>query len=133
MLYTSYGELKQEHEKKFDAVLKSSGMFFAFSKEQFDNSKTDLEPGDKYVHTYAGGYMPKSMVPKWEKDTEELQSWLMKTIDDCNLKESHIIYELRNHEAFYSYDISGAMSALPFYTEFEVQAVFNKYAPTEED
>jgi hypothetical protein len=135
MEYTSYSELKLEFEKRFSVLMKASGMFFAFSDQQMEEGKKDcpLEPGDEYIRTYAGGVMPKSKSKDWNKDTDELQVWMQQTIKENNLQESHIIYELRNHEAFYTGDIKDSMMSLPYYSEVEVRTVFYKYLALGED
>lgn len=127
MKYTIYAQVKAEKEKRFDAIMKESKMFFAFSNQQFEEGKNNcpLEPGDEYVTTYAGGIIPKSKVEQWEKDTDELNDWFTKTIQENNLKDQHILYELDNHEAFYTYSISDTKRILP-YTDEEIWAVFNK-------
>jgi hypothetical protein len=55
-----------------------------------------------------------------------LQTWFLNSVKENNLIESHILYELNNHEAFYTYDIEQAFNCLP-YSKEEVQKVFNKY------
>ena len=53
-------EAKQIKEKMMSSLLESCGVFFAFSNKQFDENKTPLKEGEKYVSIDNGGYMPKS-------------------------------------------------------------------------
>jgi len=134
MKYTKYAEVKAEKEKRFDAIIKASSMFFAFSDQQFEEGENNcpLEPGDKYVSTYAGGILPSSKVDQWNRNNDDLNFWFSKTIEENNLKEQHILYELDNHEAFYTYSIDDTKRVLP-YTDDEIWAVFNKNKHLRED
>jgi len=119
-------ELKQQQSEKYTEVLKSNNIFFAFSDKQFEENKTPLKEGEKYARLFGGGFIPSYNVESYKKQSEDLNTWFLNSVKENNLIESHILYELNNHEAFYTYDIEQASNSLP-YSKEEVQKVFNKY------
>ena len=119
-------ELKQQQSEKMTEILKGNNIFFAFSDKQFEENKTPLKKGEKYARLLGGGFIPSSNIEGYKKQSEVLQTWFLNSVKENNLIESHILYELNNHEAFYTYDIEQAFNSLP-YSKDEVQKVFNKY------
>jgi hypothetical protein len=119
-------ELKQQQSEKMTEILKGNNIFFAFSDKQFQENKTPLKEGEKYASLFGGGFIPSSNIESYKKQSEDLQTWFLNSVKENNLIESHILYELNNHEAFYTYDIEQAFNSLP-YSRDEVQKVFNKY------
>lgn len=122
-----YPEIKKEKEDKVGKLIKDCRMFFAFSTEQFNEGKTEKEPDEKYLHLGAGAYMPKSCLPKWEEGMKEINKWEKDTVKLNKLKESQILYELDNREAFYTMDIKETLEVLgEGFTYEEVLKVFNE-------
>lgn len=120
-------DLKIEKQNKVDALITASLMFFAFSNEQFDENKTPLQDGDKYVSIGMGGYLPKSKVNDWIKGLEDISKWFKAETKTQKLRKQNIAHELANHEAFYTCDISDTLDALGSdYTEEEVMEVYIK-------
>lgn len=124
---TKLNELKKIKQEKTDALFNECGVFFAFSNEQFANNKTPLKDGDKYVNFMSGGYVPKSnldaLISKFDAINEEFEQ----AMQDKELREAQILYQLLNHECYYTGDIEDTLSALGSgYTEAEVWAVYNK-------
>ena len=120
----TYKEINEEKTAKYDGLLKECNVFFAFSNNQFDENKTELEPGEKYVSMGAGGYMPKGKVEAYLNGSKEIKKWFTSEVKHC--REEHILYELANHEAFYTCSIEDAMGVLP-YTPKQVWDVYNKH------
>lgn len=119
-------QIKIEKEKKVSQLIKDSRMFFAFSTEQFQESKTEKEPEEKYVHLGAGCYLPKSKVDFYLDGSAEINKWFKETVKANKQKKALIIYELNNHEAFYTNDIEDTAAALSEdYTKEEILEVFN--------
>jgi hypothetical protein len=50
-------------------------MFFAFSTEQFNESKTPIKEGEKYLSLGAGAYMPESSAKRWISGSKEINNW----------------------------------------------------------
>ena len=71
--------------------------------------------------------MPKSNVRRFIDGQKENSDWEKKEIKSAReAKAEHILYELSNHECFYTNDISDAMSVLP-YPKKDVLKVFSQY------
>lgn len=121
-------EIKKEQEAKHSELFKKCGLFWAFSNEQFAQNKTPLEEGDKYVSIGAGGYLPKSKVDDFCAGMKEIGKWYKKEVaDNKKLRREDIIYQLGNHEAWYTHDIEDTLAALgPGYTRKEVLKIFNE-------
>jgi hypothetical protein len=121
-------EIKKEHSSRLDSLLNECKIFWAFSNEQFLANKPELEEGDKFVSIGAGGYMPKSLVDKYLQGSEELSKWYKKAIKETKgARRANIVYQLGNHEAWYTNSISDTLAALgQGYTSKEVWKVFNE-------
>lgn len=102
-------------------------MFFAFSDKQFEENKTPLKEGEKYLRMFGGSFMPAGNLEQWKAGDKEIGDWFREQIATHNLRRAHIAYELHNHEATYTYEIDQALDALgDDYTEEEVRAVFRE-------
>ena len=55
-------------------------MFFAFSNQQFDENKTELKDGDKYLSLGAGCYLPKSNYQIYVEGIKKINSEYKKEI-----------------------------------------------------
>ncbi len=121
-------ELKKRKEEKLDALIKMYGMFFAFSKKQFEENKTPLAEGDKYVSFGGGGFLPKSNAKAWQDEScAAITEFETIVGNDPVLRKENILYELENHEAFYVGDIETTLDFLgKGYTEEEVWSVYNE-------
>jgi hypothetical protein len=119
--------IKAQKEAKVSELIKACGMFFAFSNEQFEQNKTPLQDGEKYVSMGMGAYMPKGQVNAWIEGSKDIDKWYKAALKDNKLRRQNIAYELANHEAFYTCSIDDTLEALgPDYSREEVQAVYWK-------
>jgi hypothetical protein len=108
-------EIKKEGQDKLTELFNECGVFFAFSNEQFQENKTPLKEGEKYVSMGAGGYLPKGNVQTYLDGHKAITKWEKAEIKAAKEgKEQHILYELQNHECFYTGDIEDAMPVLPY-------------------
>jgi hypothetical protein len=126
----TYAEIKQTKEKATNDLFTACGVFWAFSNEQFKDglAKTTLAEGEKVVDIGAGGFVPKSNVDKLINGMKEIDDTFKTQIADTKMREKHILYELNNHEAFYTGHISDALGALgEDYTAEEVTEVYKKF------
>ena len=118
-------QIKQEQENKMTELFRLNGVFFAFSNTQFDENKTTLEEGDKYVSIRSGGYAPKSKAAAFWTGMDNLDKWYKAEIKANKARKAHILYELNNHEAYYTGCIESTLECLgEDYSEAEVLAVF---------
>lgn len=126
-----YQSIRKQASEKLNALMSECGIFFAFSNEQFAENKTPLQEGEKYVSIGAGGYMPKSKVYDYLEGSKLINQWEKSEIKKLkDGKEQHILYELRNHECFYTCDIEDAANVLP-YPKKDVWKVYLKHKELE--
>lgn len=120
-------EIKEAKQKKIDELLKRCLVFFAFSNEQFAESKTPLKEGEKYVRMGMGGFIPSGMVKEFNAGWKEVEAWYKAEIKANKARKANIAYELSNHEAYLTGDIEDTLEALgEDYTHEEVAEVFHK-------
>lgn len=120
------GALKMEREQKQSKLFTECAVFFAFSDEQFQENKTPLQEGEKYVRLGMGGFLPKGKLDQFLEGMDTINKWFKGATSGKELRKAHILYELNNHEAFYTRDIESTVEALGGdYTEEEVQEVYN--------
>lgn len=119
-------EIKKLHQEKINTLLTDCLVFWAFSNEQFTQNKTPLKEGEKYVSIGAGGYMPQGNVEKLRAGMKELNKWYKAEIKaNKGTRRANIVYELANHECYYTGDIEPAVEALG-YPRKEVLKVYNE-------
>lgn len=121
-----YHEIKNEKEIKVSQLIKDCRMFFAFSSEQFHESKTQKEPDEKYLSLGAGAYMPKSCLQKWENGMKEINKWQKEIVKTNKMEDKEILYELCNHEAFYTGTIDSTFEALE--EKYSKERIWKVYA-----
>lgn len=120
-------QLKAEKATKIDELITASSMFFAFSNEQFKENRTPLQDGENYVSLGAGAYIPKSKVNVYLDGIKSIDKWFKAELKSNKQRRENIVYELNNHEAFYTCEIEDTVSVLGNdYTTDEVQKVFNE-------
>ena len=51
----SLHDIRGEREKRMSELFERTGVFFAFSNEQFEENRTPLAEGEKYVALGGGG------------------------------------------------------------------------------
>ena len=120
-------DLKKAKDEAISKAIKDHKVFFAFSNEQFEESKTELQPNEKYVRLQGGGFIPELQFNSFIKEMVKVQDNFKKAVEENNLKEKHIIYELQNYECFYTMDPTEAINTLSdFYSEKEILEVFSK-------
>lgn len=118
-------QIKQKRDDDINALYTQMGVFWAFSNEQWQENKTQLQEGEKYVSIGMGGYMPKHNVDALTAGSKAILATFKAQVAEHKQREAYILYELNNHEAGYTGDITDTLRALGSdYTAEEVQAVF---------
>lgn len=98
--------IKKEAQEMTTRVGDQCGLFWAFNDDQFNENKTPLKEGEKYVSIGAGGYLPKSNIDKLLKGWDDVEKWRKKQIKLLKDAPRAILYEINNFEAFFSGDLS---------------------------
>lgn len=130
----TFAQVKKINDEQFNLALTNGGVFFAFSKEQFEEGKAKhpIQGDDKYVSFGYGGYILKSKKEALEKALEEINTNFRKVIQDNNFQDKEILYHLHNHECYYTGDIEDVVDNLNgIYTREEISKVF--YANASEE
>lgn len=126
----TYQEIKKQKEVDYNKLFDTCGVFWAFSNSQFEDGvkKNPLQEGEKYVSIGGGGYLPKHNYQTLVDGIKAIEKTFKTQIADFKMREKHILYELNNHECFYTGSIEGAIQALgEEYTKEEVEEVRKKY------
>lgn len=115
-----------KREKQTNELMNDCRVFWAFSQKQFEENKTPLKEGEKYVDIGAGGFMPKSNIEKYINGMKAIYEEFKEAMRDENARIEHIRYQLNNHEAYYTRDITSTLEALgEDFTKEEVLQVFD--------
>ena len=128
-----YIELKKQFQAKLSKLMEDNEIFWAFNKEQLNEGvkKFNISKDNKMVSIGMGGYMPSKNLKSYLQATKELEAWYKaehkKLKKDKQALEEAILYELNNHECFYTGDIQYACDVLPDVSREEVKRVYNKY------
>jgi len=129
-----YQEIKKKRHEDTNNLFTNLGVFWAFGNDQFKEgldklvAKGMLKSGEKLVSIGAGGFMPKTNFDKLTQGMKEIEETFKKEIKEANARTEHILYELNNHEAFYTGTIDDTLQALgEDYTAEEVTTVYKEY------
>ncbi|WPJ30553.1 hypothetical protein [Pseudoalteromonas phage vB_PalP_Y7] len=103
------------------------GVFFAYSKKQFDEGvlKIKLDAGQKMVNVGSGMFCEKSKTTSFLNELEAIFEQNKKDLLEKVGAESIIKYELENHESYYTGCTDSACDALADY-DITDTALINK-------
>jgi len=124
----NYLKQKEIYDKKYNKELQKSGIFYAFSNEQFKNNKIPSNaPDNEFLSWFGGSYIHKDnkskLVDFFDVKVKELQ----KEFKDNIKIEDYIKYELSNHECYYTSDyLSIDYLVIELYPELSIQEVHKK-------
>ena len=95
-----FKEFQEQYSKKYNEELNKTGLFWAFSNEQFEENKTYKDaPYSEYSLVFNGGYIHKSDMPKLEKFFNNIVPALKKEFTD------NIVYRIHSNEE--SFELTG--------------------------
>lgn len=114
-------------QKQVNDLITDCKVFFAFSNTQFEEAVSKLVGEDKKIVSIgAGGFIPKSKVEDYINGMKKISEEFDEAMKNKADREAYIAYELNNHEAYYTRDISSTLDALgDGFTREEVMAVFD--------
>lgn len=120
-------EIHEGQQKKLSALFEELGIFFAFSKQQFEKSRKE---GVEYASGFGGMIIPKENVKLVKGRLDRIHEETAALMREHIPREEYILYQLYNHEAFYTWEISDALEAVRAYypecTPEETWKVFQK-------
>lgn len=110
-------------QDKIRTVFKDMGAFFAFNNRQFNEASQE---GVEYVALDAGLVVPKGNEQETLARLEQIKNDAVSDYLKDHSKESIILDSLRNHECFYTRDISDCVDEMKDFniTEQEIMEVF---------
>ena len=118
-------QIHKEHQKKLSAMFEEFGVFFAFSKQQFEQSR---KAGVEYVSGFAGMIIPKDNVKLVDQRLEFIHKEMTTLICEHIPMEKYILYELHNHEAFYTGEMDDVLElAKSYYPDCTLDDVYKVY------
>lgn len=136
----TYQEIKNNYQKTSDALIDRYKVFFAFSNEQFKEALKKLEeqgeikPEDKkiIVNIGMGGFILKKYLKQYQDESEKAYDNYRKEVKELkeNKKETEkaILYELSNHEAFYTGRLDEVIEKFDgIYTAEDIKKVYKKF------
>lgn len=112
----TFKEIKNEFDKLKNKELEKTGIFYAFSNEQFEKYKTHKDAQDnEYLSVGCGAYIHKSNKKRLDDYFKNILPKLEKEfIEKINLDDL-IDYELINHECWYTGDWFGVVAIIKGY------------------
>ena len=124
---------KEKYDKKYNEELNKTGIFWAFTNEQFENFKTHKQaPDSDYISVFAGGYVHKSNKKKLDKFFNEILPKLnTEFISKIDLKDL-IRYELDNRECFYTGEWQIILPTIEYYLNNDISKSVEIYKLIEE-
>jgi len=134
----TYQEYKKQVQAKYDELFKECHIFWAFGDKQWEEGKAKhpVIEGHKYVSIGSGGYFPGQYKQQYIEMMDAIKAWekqakkeMRETREET---EKSILYELNNHEAFYTGDYSEVVALFEgVYTAKQIKQVYSKYQGTE--
>jgi hypothetical protein len=120
-------QIKQAYQNKINKLLTNCLVFWAFNQTQFDDNKTKLQDGDKYISIGGGGYMPKSCRRKFLVGIDYINKWYKNECKNPTKRKNLIIDTLHNYEAFYTGELAEVLEILGDDFEYtEVKNIFDE-------
>ena len=112
---------QRELDQKMSALWDKHGAFFAFSQKQIDEQKTE---GVTYVSCGSGLIAPKENAHQLLEELEQVIDSHCQSVLEREGPQKIIHYELANHEAQISMDITSTVEAVECYgiTREQVEA-----------
>lgn len=108
-------------------MLNNLGIIFAFSNEQFEQQKS---PGVDYVRAGSGMLVPRQNVKVFIGLHDKIIGQTKADFKENVPMDDYISYELSNHEAYYTWDVSDAFEVVKRYypdcSEEDMWRVFKK-------
>ena len=123
----SIHEIRKQQQDEHSDMLKSLGIFFAFSDYQFESQKQE---GFEYYSTGYGMQVPKHKLEDYKTKSREISEKYNKMYAQLIGLDKFIADTLDNQEAYYSGDLEETLeivqATFPECTYDDVQKIYNK-------
>lgn len=131
----TYGQLKKERQAKYDELFEKVHLFWAFGNEQWEEGKKKhpVTEGHKYVSIGMGGYFPGQHKQEYIEGMDAIRAWEKQAKAELKANEAAahdaILYELNNHECFYTGEIDEVCEIFEgVYTREQIKKVYRQNA-----
>ena len=127
----NYNEIKRNHEKIYNDLIEKHKIFFAFSNEQLEEGKKKIGVKDnkELASLGMGGFGKKEDIKLFfEEADKEDKRYKAELKEARKAKEEAILYELNNHECFYTGEIDDVANIFKgIYNTKDIWKVFMKH------
>lgn len=132
----TYHEIKEKHQTAYNKIMEENQLFWAFSDEQFKEglAKINLPKGEKLTRFIGGGFLPSKNFDKMIEQMKEADKEEKRELkNNKDIKNKAILYELSNHECFYTGEIDNVVELFKdIYTVEDIKKVYQaNYANAE--
>jgi hypothetical protein len=127
----NYQKIKEIYQKNYNDIMDKNKVFFAFSNEQLEEGKKLIGITDNKLLTSIGmgGYLPKANATKMFEQLGAEEKRFKKELKKVKeVTEQASLYELNNHECFYTGDCSEVIKIFKgIYTDKQIIKVYKKF------
>lgn len=121
-------EIKDDFQAKRSLVFEKHGVFFAFGPEQIKEGEERTKPKSKLVGLGYSAFCPQDNVNAYLVEMDLLIQEEIKLLTSPEHRKEYIVYELYNHESFYTGDIQDAYDAVSgLYSDITLDEVYEAY------
>ena len=127
----TYTEIKKTQEKDVSELLSNHKIFFAFNEKQLIEGMESIGAKEKseLISIGSGGIALKTEAKAFLDAMDQLDKKHKKELKEAKeAKEQAILYELKNHETFYTGRIDEVVELFDgVYSKKQILKVFKKY------
>ena len=127
-----YSEFEKLQSEQYEKLFRKAQVFWAFGEAQFKQQmeKYPLEEGFKYIPIGDGGYLPGQNEHIFIDELDEINAWKAEQFKSIDAEEA-ILYELGNHESFYTGELDPVIQLFKnIYSEEQVINTYRKHQKT---
>lgn len=126
----TYQEIKKKNADAINAIMEQQKVFWAFSQKQLDEGKAKIgiTENSQLTSIGMGGFVPKANADELFKLIETENARYKKELKEAKeAKEQAILYELYNHESYYTGDLEPVINLFEgLYSAKEIREVYLK-------
>lgn len=122
MKKNNFNELKERYDRESQEALSKTGIFYAFSNDQFEKYRTykEISTDKDYLYIGAGAYIHKKDKKNLDKYFNTILPKIKKRfINNIDLDDL-IEYELINHECYYTGDFYEIVPVIENYLNSDI-------------
>lgn len=124
-----YSEFDKLYSEKYNDLFSKAQVFWAFGEAQFKEQieRYPLQDGFKYIPIGYGGYFPGQNEQIFNDGMNEIDAWKAEQYKNIDAEEA-ILYELCNHECFYTGELDPVIELFKnVYSEEQIINVYRKH------